>query len=302
MTIEQGIFLILLGVAGYGFVIFFELNEKETETKVIHKAKQDAIDQVNSDSRLGTARNWSYDDTVVTHLGNSEGVSKGIQATNIKISEQESILRFCQCYFADARNIFDGFRGEPSATAEIEFADLIGAEISLDEEHTDYKQGTIQGKTQGALVGTLLFGPAGGIVGSAGKRQINSTTKSVKKITAVALEISASSKIMPWIFIPFYSAIKKNYLDGIAEAAASGKANSDLSLGMTEEEIRELPEFKQMRQWYSALQKIIASTKGGKPSSSDGLSEELDKLARLHQDGKLTDEEYRTAKQKVIDL
>jgi len=183
------------------------------------------------------------------------------------------------------------FKGETSTIAEIAFADIFNAEISLNEERTDFQAGTIQGKTKGALIGTVLFGVAGGVVGSAGERQINSTTKSIKKITSLAIEISTASQSMPWMFIYFYSAMH-----------TISTSLSETPLGLSEEGIRELPQFKQMRQWYSALQKIIGSARSDEQSYSTGLSEQLRNLSDLHREGILSDEEFRMAKQKIIDL
>lgn len=287
--------LILIGIGTIVWFITSVANDQKKKTETVRRAKQDAIDQVIRDSKLGASRIWSYDDTAVTHLGNSEGIPKGIQATNIKISEEDGIVKICQCYYADVSNVWDThsghFKSEPSAVAEIEFADLISAEISLNEERTGFQAGTIQGKTKGALIGTVLFGVAGGVVGSAGERKINSTTKSIKKITSLAIEISTTSQSMPWMFVYFYSAIH-----------TISTALSETPLGLSEEEIRELPQFKQIRQWYSALQKNISSARSDEQSYSIGLSEQLGKLANLHREGILSDKEFKMAKQKIIDL
>jgi hypothetical protein len=301
MTPEQAGLLVLMFlciVAIIAIICWFiseVLKDQKKKTDAVRRAKQDAIDQVIRDSRAGISRIWSYEDSLVTHLGNSEGVPKGIQATTIQISEQDRVVRLCQCYYADVSNMWDthsaSFKGETSTIAEIAFADIFNAEISLNEERTDFQAGTIQGKTKGALIGTVLFGVAGGVVGSAGERQINSTTKSIKKITSLAIEISTASPSMPWMFIYFYSAIH-----------TISTSLSETPLGLSEEGIRELPQFKQMRQWYSGLQKNIASIKSQEPSSNTSLSEQLSKLAELHRDGMLSDEEYRIAKQKIISL
>lgn len=287
--------LILIGIAAIAWFIISAANDQKKKTETVRRAKQDAIDQVIRDSKLGAPRIWSYDDYIVTHLGNSEGIPKGIQATSIKISEEDGIVRLCQCYYADVSNVWDThsghFKSEPSAVAEIELADLISAEISLNEERTDFQAGTIQGKTKGALIGTVLFGVAGGVVGSAGERQINSTTKSIKRITSLAIEISTTSQSMPWMFIYFYSAIH-----------TISTAFSETPLGLSEEGIRELPQFKQIRQWYSALQKNISTPRSDEQSYSTGLSEQLRELAELHREGILSDKEFKMAKQKIIDL
>lgn len=285
--------LIVIGIAVIAWAIISMADDQKKKTETVRGAKQDAIDQVIRDSQLGLSRLWSYDDSVVTHLGNSEGIPKGIQATNIKISEEDGIIRLCQCYYLDASNIWDThsgyFKKEPSAVSEIEFSNLISAEISLNEERTDSQSGTIQGKTKGALIGTLLFGVAGGIVGSAGERQINSTTRSTKRITSVAIEISTTSQSIPYMFIYFYSAIH-----------TISTALSKTSLGLSEESIRELPQFKQIRQLYSALQKNIGPAKSHEQDKNISLSEQLAKLAELNREGILTDEEFRMAKQKII--
>lgn len=301
MTPEQAgllvvmLLLILIGIAVIAWFISSVANDQKKKNETVRRAKQSAIDQVVRDSRLGETRIWSYDDSVVTHLGNSEGIPKGIQATNIKISDQDKVIRLCQCYYADASNVWDThsgqFKGEPSEIAEINFDDLIGVEISLNEERTDVQRGVIQGKTKGALIGTLLFGVAGGIVGSAGERKINSITKSSKLITSLAIEISTTNQSMPWMFIYFYSAMH-----------TISTAFSETPLGIGTEELRELPQFNQMRQWYSAVHKNIPSYKNQESVSNPDLSEQLIRLAELHQDGKLTDEEYSMAKQKIIDV
>jgi len=300
MTPEQAVLLVMMCLCVVAmFALFYwgissTLSDQKRKTDTVRRAKQDAIDQVIRDSRLGASRIWSYDDSVVTHLGNSEGIPKGIQATNVKISEEDGIIRLCQCYYADARSLWDNsshFKIEPSTTVEIGLADLIDAEISLNEERTDFQVGSIQGKTKGALFGTLLFGVAGGVVGSAGERKINSITKSTRKITSLAIEITTTSQSIPWMFVYFYSAIH-----------TISTAFSETPLGISEEELRELPEFRQMRQWYSALQKNIASVKSPEPISSTNLGDQLGKLAELHREGILTEEEYRMAKQKIIQL
>jgi len=300
MTPEQVglLMLMLLCIVAIVAMIYWFIssvaNDQKKKTEVVRRAKQEAVDQVVRDSRLGETRIWLHDDYVVTHLGNSEGIPKGIQATNLKISEQDAVIRLCQCYYADASNAWDthsgNFKKEPSETTEIKYEDVISAEISLNEERTDFQAGTIQGKTKGALIGTLLFGVAGGVVGSAGERKINSITKTSSKITSLAIEISTTNQSMPYIFIYFYSAIH-----------TISTAFSETPLGVSAEEIRELPQFKQMRQWYSALQKSIASNKTQESVSSTDLGDQLGKLAELHRQGKLTDEEYRIAKQKIID-
>lgn len=282
----------LLAIAGvFIWCLQGVVKDQKKRDEIVRRMRQEVVDQVLRDSKNGEVRDWSFDDTVVTRVGDREGVPKGFQATNLKISEKEGFIRFTQCYFCHVDRI-SGYYYEidKSIVAEMRAQDILGIEISANEEHTQLQSGKIEGKTGSTLIGTALFGVAGGIIGSSGKRDFTSTSQTVRNITALALEISTKDKSLPWLFIYFYSAY---------HTVASAFDGSQL--GMSTEEVRSISEFKQMREWYSQLQGLVIDEKQINTRETSNLSDQLEKLSQLHADGKLSDEEYQIAKRKIIE-
>ena len=60
--------LILIGIGTIVWFITSVANDQKKKTETVRRAKQDAIDQVIRDSKLGASRIWSYDDSTVTHI------------------------------------------------------------------------------------------------------------------------------------------------------------------------------------------------------------------------------------------
>jgi len=282
----------LLAIAGvFAWFILAAIKDQENRYETVRRMRQEVLDQVLRDSKKGEVRDWSFDDTVVTRVGDRDGAPKGFQATNLKISENEGFARLTQCYFCHVdRTSGYSYEADESIVAEIKAQDILGIEISANEEHTQFQSGKIEGKAGSALIGTALFGVAGGIIGSSGKRDFSSTSHTVRSITALALERSTKDKSLPWLFIYFYSA-HHTFI-----TAFDGS-----QLGMRVEDVRSLVEFKQMREWYSQLQGLVSDENRLKTAEAANLSGQLEKLSRLHADGRLSDEEYHIAKRKIIE-
>jgi len=107
---------------------------------------------------------------------------------------------------------------------------IISIDLKTYDSTIQESTGEISGKTGSAILGTALFGVAGGIVANSGKRTVSSTTTTSTEINGFGLELRLTPPHIPYIYIPFY------FGDGINPAFISS-----------------LPEFEKMNKTYSFI-------------------------------------------------
>ncbi len=227
-----------------------DLDNASNEGQIVYeRMEREAEQQMEHESMKGKSRTWSYSDTTKIDLY-EQGDLKELKITCLKVSEEDKYIRLCQCNYIWSNNwvnkkAFTFSKGE-STNSEFRFDQLISSEISINEEQTQFEEGSIQGRSKEALLGTLLFGIAGGVIAASGERGKTSKIKTTKKITSFALEVATTQKSLPYIYIYFYKPRQIIF------------SKLDEPLGIDMDEVRELPEFKKLRRWYSELYAITA--------------------------------------------
>jgi len=179
--------------------------------------------------------------------------------------------------------------------------EILNVQIAINEEKSTITSGKIGGKTGSALLGTVLFGAAGGVIGASGKRDINTQSHDISGILSLALEIQTTNTENPYLYIHFFcaSASFDKMLDGkCIEKRAS----------IPIEQLRGSDEFQKAQKWYSLLSGLVQTSQGTKtekpsdpPNNSAFISEEITRLHSLLKEGVITEAEFTAAKRRLLE-
>jgi len=171
--------------------------------------------------------------------------------------------------------------------------DILDVEISINEEKTSISSGKLGGRTGQVLLGTVLFGVAGGQIGASGRRDISLSSKEEVLITSLALEIFTRNAEYPYLFIHFFPNMKTT-----VDLLNSGSTGDSLPAGL----IVDRDEYKQLKKWYSVFPSL-RGTAAVSPSvqHGDDMANQLFRLHELYERGVLTRIEIDEAKKKILD-
>ena len=165
---------------------------------------------------------------------------------------------------------------KPSEKRVVRFNDIISVEI-IENGTTVFSKSTTR-TIGGTLVGNALMGGAGAVVGG-----LSGNTKKADKVDSVSVKILVRNVEEPTIFINIY---KGNELDA------------------TKDDYKKYSEFaNEIKDVVSVIidaEDKVTYTKTGRPAKETNVTDELMKIAKLKEDGLLTDEEFSKLKSKLL--
>jgi len=170
--------------------------------------------------------------------------------------------------------------------------EISNVQIALNEEKSTFTSGKIEGRTGSALLGTMLFGIAGGIVGTAGKREISTQSHDVASVISLALEIQTTNPTSPYLYIHFFSA--ESSFDKMLD-----KDSADKRASIPLDQLRGRDEFQKAQKWYSILSSF-SNEFSASPNNPTLISDELSRLHSLLKGGVITESEFSAAKERLI--
>lgn len=182
-------------------------------------------------------------------------------------------------------------------TVSLERGDVLDVQISINEERSSVSSGQLGGRTGQALIGTVLFGAAGGQIGASGRRSISMTSREEVFVSSLALEIFTRSPDNQYLFIHFFPNMRPT---------ADFTNASTTSDAIPSSAIADKAEYKQLKKWYSvflALKSDAASPEMAKQDSSDlDMAGQISRLNDLREKGVISQEEFDIAKKKILAL
>lgn len=284
------IFLALFIICGIS-LFFFQSWAEDVESK-FRRIHQEVIDSVVRETSKFEASEFDFTDTVACRVPGEQGILKRFECTSVHSSSVKGTATITFASIGgdipiDATNI-----NPLVETVFLKRGDILDVEISVNEERTSFTSGQLSGRTGQALIGTALFGVAGGQIGASGSRNISMTSTEQVLISSLALEIFTKNSEHPYLFVHFFPNMKS-----IADSASFGNASNVVSSSM----IADRNEYKQLKRWYAlflGLKEDQGSKQSDQPSS--GIADQLSRLFELKEKGVITLEEFEEAKRKTL--
>ena len=264
--------------------------QKKNKTSI---ARMEIKELLQNDKRMISNHKWDFSDVIICQYAGDEGTVEGIEGTALQVSALDKIFYLSQA----SKEFIDGFSGvrykdKPLKRIICNFDELLDVQISVNEESSHETTGTISGRSGSALLGTLLFGVAGGVVAGAGGKELTTQTTITKKIASLALEVTTSNLDMPYIYIHFFVSL-----------ITFGNDTRGISQG----ELRKTEEFQSLQKWYSVLKNVSLKTSSSAQALNSShlihndIAAQLNKLKTLNLSGDLTDAEFQSAKRKLLE-
>lgn len=283
--------LIIFIVSGVGLIFLTGYAEEvDGKLKRIHQELIDSV--VNETSRLDSSL-YDFIDTIACKVPTEQGALKRFECTSIHSSSTKgSVVVTFGSIGGDIP--IDAIGINPIVeTVFLERGDILDVQISINEERSSISSGQLGGRTGQALIGTILFGVAGGQIGSSGKRSISMTSREEVLVSSLALEIFTRSADHPYLFIHFFPNMR---------SLTNTIATSDAVPSST---IADKTEYKQLKKWYSLFLALksdaIPHSEAQRDSFSSDIASQISRLNELKEQGILSDDEFDAAKKKILD-
>jgi hypothetical protein len=285
--------LVILAVASALALVALQGHAENLESKArgIH---QELIDAVVKETAKLDASEYDFIDTVACRVPGEGGILKRFECTSIYSSSTTGSALLAFGFIGgeipiDAKDI-----NPPVETVFLRRGDIIDVEISVNEERSSISSGQIGGRTGQALIGTALFGVAGGQIGASGRRSISMTSQEQVMINSLALEIFTRDTRHPYLFVHFFPNAR-SMVDYVNSFNTGDAVPSSV--------ISDRNEYKQLKRWYSILLGLKDDSAVGPSSqSSFDMADQLSKLNDLKERGVITQQEFEEAKKKTLGL
>jgi hypothetical protein len=282
-------------IGSIAWVLTTAIREDSKKVKAIASTLVFAKATVENAGSRNSGHEYSFAETVACRYADNDGCLNGIEATFIGLHNEGKTCYVAQSIHDLIDSISHGpcFKSLPLKEYNLAFDEILDVQIAVNEETSQETVGTISGRSGSALLGTVLFGIAGGIVAGSGQRELSSRTTITKKISSLALEITTSQPDNPYIYIHFFVDLLQ-------------LGNDVRGIGM--EELRRTSEYEVLRKCYSALKGSMTVSQGSGNMSSSGplgsnnIAEQLMNLSELLRLGALTQREFTEAKNKILGL
>lgn len=279
-------------VGSFAWVLTTALRDDRKKAKAIASALVSAKAMVEQAGLRNGGHGWNFSEIVVCEYANNDGCLAGIEAAFIGVSDNGKTCYIAQSSHPFVNSIFDDpcFKSLPLKEYNLTPNQILDVQIAVNEETSQETVGTISGRSDSALLGTILFGIAGGLVASSGQRELSSRTTIIKKISSLAIEISTSQPDNPYIYIHFFVDLIRT-------------GNEVRGIGI--EELRQTSDYEVHRKCYSTLKTLMTTSQGSgnRPSSvqsAANLAEQLMNLSELLRLGHLTQQEFTKAKNRIL--
>ena len=289
MEILFVIVLALLIISGIGFVWIQGVQEEvDSNIKRIH---QELIDAVVQETSKLVASEYDFIDTIACRVPGEQGL-KRMECTSIHASSKRSaaVITFGSISGEISLNATD--INPLVETVYLDQGDILEIQISVNEKRSSISSGQVGGRTGQALIGTALFGVAGGQIGASGKRSISMTSNETVSIKSLALEIFTRNATHPYLFVHFFPNMRPT-----AEAFLH-----DMNETVSSSMIADRVEYKQLKKWYALLlplKEVGGQAQAIRPDS--GIADQFSKLFDLKEKGIITEEEFADAKKKALE-
>jgi hypothetical protein len=290
MEILFAIFLALFILAGIGLAWIQRAQEMiDSNIKRIH---QELIDAVTQETSKLVAAEYDFIDKIACRVPGEIGL-KRFECTSIHASSKRSTVVIT----------FGSIDGEITVgatdinplveTVYLDRGDILDIEISINEERSSVSSGQLGGRTGQALIGTALFGVAGGQIGASGRRSISMTSDETVSIKSLALEIFTRNTKHPYLFIHFFPNMRP-----LVEITSPHNMGETIPSST----ITDRAEYKQLKKWYAILLSLKDDTGKVQADRPDpGIADQLSKLFDLKEKGIITQEEFAEAKKKALE-
>lgn len=284
------IFLVLFIICGIALVWIQGVQEKiDSNIKRIH---QELIDAVVQETSKLVASEYDFIDTIACKVPGAQGL-KRFECTSIYSSSKRST----------AVITFGSIGGDISLNATdinpfvetvcIGRGDILDIQISINEERSSVSSGQLGGRTGQALIGTALFGIAGGQIGASGRRSISMTSNETVSVTSLALEIFTRNTKHPYLFVHFFPNMRPS-----AEITSLQNMSETILSSM----IADRAEYKQLKTWYALLLSLKEDAGQAQAIRPDAdIADQLSRLFDLKEKGIITQEEFAEAKKKALE-
>ena len=292
--------LFFIAVALIALYIVKELPVQEANQAKLKRICQAIIDKVAKQSTGINADQYDFTDTITCNVPKEEKIfeletQKSFECTSIHSSSanRSIVVNHCSLDWSNELLNIDETNFNPEVkTATLGRGDVLDVQISLNEERSSTSTGQLSGRSGEALLGTALFGVAGGQIAASGRKGISMTTKEEVTIKSLALEIFTRNPEYPYLYIHFFPSMKLMGMSTANEAVSAGR-------------ITELQQYQQLMRWYA----VFLALKDGpdflkqdqqRPNNSD-LATQIGNLYALKEKGVLSQEEFDQAKKRLIE-
>lgn len=284
--------LLVYIVGSFTLVMTTAIRDDRKEARAIASALASAKAMVEQAGLRNGGHEWNFSDIVVCKSADADGCLAGIEAAFIGVPNNGTTCYIAQSSHPFVNSIFDDpcFKSLPLKEYNLTHDQILDVQIAVNEETSQETVGTISGRSGSALLGTILFGIAGGLVAGSGQRELSSRTTITKKISSLALEITTAQTDNPYIYIYFFADLIR-------------PGNEVRGIGI--EELRRTSDYEVLRKCYSALKALMATSQGSSNTPSSGqhvanLAEQLMNLSELLRLGNLTQQEFTEAKNRIL--
>ena len=284
------IFIVLFIICGVALAWIQSVQENiDSNIKRIH---QELIDAVIQETSKLVASEYDFIDTIACKVPGAQGL-KRFECTSIYSSSKRNI----------AVITFGSIGGDISLNATdinpfvetvcIGRGDILDIQISINEERSSISSGQLGGRTGQALIGTALFGVAGGQIGASGRRSISMTSNETVSVTSLALEIFTRNTKHPYLFVHFFPNMRPS-----AEITSLQNMSETILSSM----IADRAEYKQLKTWYALLLSLKEDAGQAHAIRPDAdIADQLSRLFDLKEKGIITQEEFAEAKKKALE-
>jgi hypothetical protein len=263
--------------------------EVDSNMKRIHQELIDAVVQETSKLVLSE---YDFIDTIACRVPGEQGL-KRFECTSIHASSlrRSAIITFGSISGEISLSATD--INPDVETVSLGRGDILDIQISINEERSSISSGQLGGRTGQALIGTALFGVAGGQIGASGRRSISMTSNETVSIKSLALEIFTRNPKHSYLFVHFFPNMRPT---------SEITSLQDMSETVPSSMIADRTEYKQLKKWYALLLSLKEDV--GQPQairSDSSIADQLSRLFDLKEKGIITEEEFADAKKKALE-
>lgn len=291
MVVVLFIFFVLIGVA---FLIFLWSSIQE-QAEAEKKVRAELAERVKKAVADLPEPEWEVEEYIAVNTVTKSGVTMRREVAQLGLNQEK---RQFMATWGSAPYRTEAGKETRFISGAWSVDQILSVQIAINEEKSTITSGKIGGKAGGALVGTLLFGVAGGIVGASGSREINSRSREVSSVVSLALEIQLTDPETPYLYIHFFFA-EPDPAKMFDQSAPDKRASISL------DQLREKGAFRSAQRWYALLSESIQSGKEKTHNKNlkgyAGISDEIGRLHSLLKEGAITEAEFAAAKKRLLE-
>lgn len=239
--------LVLVGIFAVALLSWwYQEKTHEEKKKVRQEVKDNLLILVNQLPK----KEWQHTDSVFVDITNKKGETVGREAAWLALDKARGEILIAWTSQQYPQILGDQSQRLRSVSGIWGKQDILNVQLAVNEEKTSISSGKIEGNSGQSLLGTLLFGVAGGVVGASGSRRLNSESYEETKVLSLALEIQLSDPETPYIYIHFFFA-------DIDYSKFFDDSKADKRLSISIEDLRSTDSFTMSQKWYSLFTDLM---------------------------------------------